>query len=819
MNSMPSPDPFYPSTHDPEYQQLRKNVQRLLHKALSGADPQKVDKAWESYQKLRVECLQLCTSLLKKSRKLPLALFPSASTSFSCYCESWKLTRSESNGRNASLDSAIGPLDTRSSFSGSVHETSLPFHVNGEWLSAINEYKSIQESMLENIRNSLLAIYKSYEPQAPERQMELFLVDKNLRKNLVGKWREASVHRMRSEKPLFWDHYKIRLLNFDRLKLDLQAIEKLFEVADSGESPDMKIREYVIWEEGDSILEFANRVSEIHPILRFRVSSHYLAGRSPLFAHIFSSQQPGNNPPLEIISQLPPPPTRHVCKDGMEVKVYRMPQIELNTNESLTILLNAAHMNNAKVPRQIDFPVFVSIAEVCLKYDCTSPLELQVECFWLRQWETRILDENDDGFLLISYVFGLKTIFTRTSKSAILNAKDENEIESKELWPRTVRDKIKATRAAKLAQIRECCRKAIEEYFRAPSEATDRRSSVGSLQLTTMPRCPKGSHQCDATNLGWLMLVYNELRLLPSLMNGADFPNLPKAPKRSLKELVDCMRLMPSAPQVHSGICDYAPAFRSEINDIYNSVMGLTLRDVSGRDGWALSKDARQADDTVDGHRGAIELPAEPRRPAAMSNEDISLRILSHIDNLKDLNAAAMIDRTFYGAYKRNEASLLKNIMKAERRRTLSFQANAGINGFRETLNTKSDPMARRPLNVSTRKEPEGAKYLKLPDTMSTPPPPFTDSGGEDFYDSSPHHSPTSYDDITHEEAQKILWPDDQPNPAQELLRANRQMGERNEKCLAGDVSHIEDKARMVEDDKHLRDEKDEALGLGIHKK
>src|SRR6266536_5475646 len=241
------------------------------------------------------------------------------------------------------------------------------------------------------------------------------------------------------------------------------------------------------------------------------------------------------------------------------------------------------------------------------------------------------------------------------------------------------------------------------------------------------------------------MIVDNELRLLPSLMNSVDFPNLPKAPKRSLKELVDCMRLMPSAPQVHSGICDYAPAFRSEISDIYNSVMGLTLRDVSGRDGWALSKDARQADDTVEGHRGAIELPAEPRRPAAMSNEDISLRILSHIGNLKDLNAAAMIDRTFYGAYKRNEASLLKNIMKAERRRTLS------------------------------RKEPEDDKYLTPPDTMTTPPP-FTDSGGEDLHDSSSHHSPTLYDDITHEEAQKILWPDDQPNPAQELLRANRQM-------------------------------------------
>ena len=40
----------------------------------------------------------------------------------------------------------------------------------------------------------------------------------------------------------------------------------------------------------------------------------------------------------------------------------------------------------------------------------------------------------------------------------------------------------------------------------------------------------------------------------------------------------------------HGGICDYAIAFRSAINDIYNSVPGLSLFEVAGRHGWALSR-------------------------------------------------------------------------------------------------------------------------------------------------------------------------------------------------------------------------------------
>ncbi|KAH6674865.1 hypothetical protein B0J14DRAFT_23230 [Halenospora varia] len=808
-NGLPSPDPFIGATHDTEYLHLKENIRRI-RKLPPGPDAKKVDAVWETYKKVRDECLLLCQSLLQKS---------------------------QTNGRNASIESTLDPLDTRSSYSGSVTETSLPFHVNEQWLAAIKDYKSLQEQMLDNLRTALLVTYKKNEPEASEQQVKRFLDDITIRRNLILKWRDASIHAMKSEKLLYWEQFRIRSLNFDRLKLDLQAVEKLFDVADAGEAPDMAIREYVIAKQGDTILEFANKGAQIHPVLRFRVSSHLLAESSPLFKQMLLPQQADNNTFLE--TQIPPPPTRITCKDGMEVKVYRMPQMELNENEALTILLHAAHMHREKVPRQIEFPVFVSIAEVCLRYRCTSPLEMQVEYQWIPQWQHMIGDDSPDGMLLISFAFGMRRIFTRMSKTAILNLLDDEEIDGKDLWPQAVREKITAIRSAKLAQIHECCTNAIEEYFRPPSEYAERRSNVGSLQFTTTPRCPRGSHQCDATNLGWLMLVYNELRILPGIMNKVGFRNLPASPRRSLKEIVDSLRLMPSAPQVHPGVCDYAPAFRSAINDIYNSITGLTLRDITGRDGWALSKLAGPSEDRQEntpGDMAELEAPYEgrrSRREAAISNEDISFRILSYMDDLEHLTNAAMIDKSFYRAYKRNEASLLKNVVKAERRRTLS-QVSPDISSFRNAFETNT--MAPSRLNGAA--VIEESKFLVADKPRIEVPLRIDTSGGYDLYDASPTVSPymSVSDDvpISAEEADRILSahlnPEDitsnprpgwQPPEATEkfLLEEVSQTGQKM-RIKRGSATHIEDKARIIEDDenKHLRHEKDMALGLGIHK-
>jgi len=790
--NIPSPDPFVGATHDTEFLHLRENIRRI-RKAPSGPDPKKVDAVWEVYKKLREESLQLCKSLLQKS---------------------------QNNRRNDSVElSNIGPLDTRTS-NGRSLELFPAIQMNEQWLSAINDYKAAQEGMLENIRSSLLATYKSYEPDATERQLQAFLADKALRKDLITKWRDTSVHRLKSEKHLFWELFKIRSLNFDRLKADIEAVESLFDTAESEEDDrNMSIREYVIAANGDTILEFANLTSGVHPILRFRVFSRFLAEASPLFAQIFSPSPPGRSPSLDMLADLPPPPTTHTCKDGMEVKVYRMPQIESNENESLTLLLHAAHMHRQKVPREIEFPTFVSIAEVCLRYRCTAPIELQVEYQWLPQWVHMTGDEYRDGLLVISYAFGDRSLFTKMSRAVILSAVDDAEIDCQKHWPLVLREKLIAVKAAKIAQIHTCCTSAIEEYFRPPLEDTERRTSVGSLTLTTVPRCPKGSHLCDATNLGWLMLVYNELRVLSDVMQNVGFHNLRlyMSPKRSLKELTDCLRLMPSAPSVHSGVCDYAPTFRSAINDIYNSVVGLTLWDVSGRNGWALSKHAagdEQDEITFEQHELLAVVPSGERSGSGIlgSNETVCLRILSYLDDIDDLNAAAMINKGFYGVYRRNEAQLLRNIMKAEKRRRTISAAHQDAHQAQDALRNFTPPPV-PPIQALQLSQQcgvyEGSKYLASDN--------IEEARHNDLYDVSPPDSMAGEEEspMLEEEASNILWPDDIIK-SQSSLRG--QPDERNEKFLLGDVAHIENKARFGDDNKHLRDEKDIALGLGAHK-
>ncbi|KAM7205241.1 hypothetical protein V8F33_001072 [Rhypophila sp. PSN 637] len=114
--------------------------------------------------------------------------------------------------------------------------------------------------------------------------------------------------------------------------------------------------------------------------------------------------------------------------------------------------------------------------------------------------------------------------------------------------------------------------------------------------FTSTPRCPRGSHWCDATNLGWLLLVYNELRLFsailgPSALTGLSLsPNTahPNTPPRSLAKVLDALRGMANPPHpAHpgggsGGVCDPVPAFRDAVNDIYNSVTGLALQEVDG---------------------------------------------------------------------------------------------------------------------------------------------------------------------------------------------------------------------------------------------
>ena len=533
-------------------------------------------------------------------------------------------------------------------------------HMREQFMGAIRDWKACQERLLEALRMSLLEMYQEADPGATVAGFELLCVDRSARRAAVKKIQQArmvTLDRLDCHPGLslfsnlsiaapdgngFLTGYEIRFGNYDLVQTDLNDTRRLLYAGESGIPPGTTIQDCVISERGNAILEFANTAIEGSPVLRFRVSSHMLAEVSPVFAQIFGHESisglngnsaenkgksSGNagggergvgnvnsrNKPrgtsgaflnaggYEHAIRLPPPPTRYTCEDGSEVSLYRMPQTELNKRRAMEIVLHAAHMHNDMVPRDVEFGQFVAIAEVCQRYRCTSPLELAVEHRWMPQWMHRVsasaADPAPDGLLVIAYAFGMRRLFTRVSKSAILNVVDEAELRAKP-WPRPVKDRIWAIREAKIQQVYTCCSNALQEYLRPPpplpqscqpsyngqnfghgrlvqnsgvfsgnsvrstttvdtGNATGNASGVSSdttaadgntrtsiFMPTGAPRCPKGSHACDAASLGWLMMTFAELQVLQHIVKSPSIVgHLPPPPPRSLNQLFDSLRL------------------------------------------------------------------------------------------------------------------------------------------------------------------------------------------------------------------------------------------------------------------------------------
>ncbi|KAF7543348.1 hypothetical protein G7046_g10017 [Stylonectria norvegica] len=729
------------------FRQLQVLVQRM-RSAPSG--PNHVDAAYKEFAKIKDQCAALCRAILQ---------------------EELKRARDIANGseviarRGSSIESPRSPsglFDTRSSFSG----RSLAEVVTGSvgkgpsttdtWLSLIRDWKTCLESLTEAFKTSLADTYKSYERDATQEMVDALFASKRFRREAVHRMRNASVTRVMSADPQFFPRYEIRFRNYEKTKQEASDIRNLLQAGESGISPDRAIEEFPIAPHGDVILEFCNTNVESainDPVLRFRVSSYMLAETSPIFARMFSGQasslQLHDDDDISVL--LPSAPTKYICKDGSEAKLYRMPQCELNRLGSLEILLHAAHMHNEKVPREISFEQFVAIAECCMRYKSTSPLELMVEHRWLPQWMHKGADDMPDGLLVISYAFGLRQLFARMSKTAILNLVDERELEAKP-WPRKIKDKIWAVRCAKVAQVHACCISTAQEYIRPssphPPEQPESPSAQGSSRgsflaatgpstaLTSVPRCPKGSHWCDATNLGWLMLVYNEMNLLCHIMLPNALSHLPASQPqpRSLAQIVEHLKKVPGAPApVHrGGVCDPGPAFRAAVNDIYNSVSGLTLYDISGKShGWALSKHREREPQTqlatglgrmamVDDHSHSVvtEFP-----------EAVQLQIFGEIDELDDLHSAAMTSQSFYETYKKHELFLMRNILRQDRRRAGTLRRPVALslsNAEEKILKTESDVLKAFPsrdgadaVTLHSDNEDDDEDYSDFDDDMS----------------------------------------------------------------------------------------------------
>ncbi|KAG5966389.1 hypothetical protein E4U58_002537 [Claviceps cyperi] len=671
------------------------NLKQLLHLIQrmrpSSSSASNVDSAYKEFDKHKETCANLCAGILEEDRAPRLVSTADPTASRGPSIDSLKI----SGGTN---------LDERSSYSERRMNELVNYDVklrrgllNEVYLNAMRDWRGCLESLCDAFRSSLADTYKSYERDATPEMLDLLFTSKKFRRDAVHRMRNASVTRMLSADPQFFPRYEIRFRNYERVKRELIEARQLLQSAESGILSTRQVQEFIMSPQGDAILEFVNHAtgpsSRFDPVLRFRVSSTALADTSPIFARMFSGRSSSLHihEAEDIQPCLPPSPTPYMCQDGTEVQLYRMPQYEINRLQSFEVLMHAAHMHTELVPNTVSFERFVAIAECSLRYKSTSPLESVVRKSWLPQWMHHGAD-MPDGLLVISYAFGMREIFTRISKRVILSLVDEKDLQTRP-WPQKIRDKIWAVRCAKLDQIYACCTGAILEYLPQPTQAnisadsehqppsnptmsTSPTETATTPLLTLPPRCPRGSHDCDAANLGWLLLNFNEMHLLPHILQPSLLYHTYASPKllpRSLAHTIDISRRMPSpavSPIHHSVICDPSLAFRAAIDDVHSSIHGLTLHDISGKShGWALSKD-RIGEPQIIPATGLGRMDAGDERPCAVVASEfrfpdaVCVRILAQVDDLGDLRALARTNRAFFETYNRWEAWLVRRFLQ-----------------------------------------------------------------------------------------------------------------------------------------------------------
>ena len=174
-----------------------------------------------------------------------------------------------------------------------------------------------------------------------------------------------------------------------------------------------------------------------------------------------------------------------------------------------------------------------------------------------------------------------------------------------------------------------------------------------------------------------------------------------------------------------------------------------------------------------------------------MAREAVRLRILELLDNFTDLHSAAMIDRSFYEAYKKNELALMRGVLKKEamrrrsdplsapRRQAATERQSFGEEGGYQTRITrpvgsvKKNSMPAMP--TTTGRLDHQVSYFDVSDddddddekvggvhgsdaeVMELNSPPYT---GNDT-------ARSSLNMVTREEAERILWP---PSPTEGIL-------------------------------------------------
>lgn len=476
---------------DAKNQQLRGYVYRLRAAWSPGNDPGHVDGAFEEYAGMQKAAMDLVRSLLDypaSQRRAREARLP-ADHRHGSVEETIERLETLSIGC-AGHDDAVDALGASLGDLGlSDDDEDARVHrgrgASEVWIATICDWRAAVQKLLDSHRTSLAVAYQVCEKDASPEAAERILIDPVFRAEAIHRMRNSLNYKAFTTAPGYWPRYERRFQNYDCLKKAVEDIDRLLQwerdrlgvededggPAEEGARP---VREYAIAPRGDSILEFSKTTdtdAPYAPVLRFRVSSHMLSETSPLFARLFSAGLLCDSAAYEDDNPDHQQDYHHLrrhqkrsssrttsgggggccyhcrsravtCADGTQAQLYSMPQTERNAEDALAILLHAAHMHADQVPRAVSLARLVVLAETCLRYACTRPLEVFVEHLWLPAWVHEAAGPGGgvDGLLLVSYVFGLRGLFARASKTAVLGIADEEELEAKP-WPRKVKDR------------------------------------------------------------------------------------------------------------------------------------------------------------------------------------------------------------------------------------------------------------------------------------------------------------------------------------------------------------------------------------------
>ncbi|GAB0146384.1 hypothetical protein EsHS_00006786 [Epichloe bromicola] len=139
----------------------------------------------------------------------------------------------------------------------------------------------------------------------------------------------------------------------------------------------------------------------------------------------------------------------------------------------------------------------------------------------------------------------------------------------------------------------------------------------------------------------------------------------------------------PASPVHRGGVCDPSLSFRTAIADIYNSVTGLSLHDISGKShGWALSKHRVNEPQTIPATGLSRMVGGDDNYTVATEFPDsIRLYILAEIDHLSDLQAVAQVNKGFFETYKTHKVRLMRKFLQREYRMQRDSAGNSPHRG------------------------------------------------------------------------------------------------------------------------------------------